>query len=110
MTKLLFALHLFVLSTPSYAETLSKELLQGQWLVVQVGDLKTKDLGIGEDSWQFKNNELTVISNGKALSPDTYQVRNNEIVIRSFSIKVSEFSTTRMVTDSSGIVQILNKI
>lgn len=89
MTKLLFALYLFVLSTPSFAETLSKELLQGQWLIVQVGDFKTKDLGIGEDIWQFKKNEWTVISNGKALRPDAYQVRNNEIVIRSFSIKVS---------------------
>jgi hypothetical protein len=110
MKKLLLIISMLGISISINAQDISKELLQGKWLIVKVGDLYTKDLGLGEDIWDFRLNKWIVSSSGKELRPEVFAVKGNEIIFGSYRIKVIEFNKNKMVIDANGIKQTLEKI
>jgi hypothetical protein len=110
MKRIILILTLCSLSMAAQALELSREALQGRWLIVKVGDMDTKDLGVGEDIWEFKNNQWTVISSGVSMKPRTFSIKGNKIVFGSYSINVIELSEEKMAADSMGVVQVLEKM
>ncbi len=110
MNRIILVLILCTLSIAAHALELSQEAIQGRWLIVKMGDMDTKELGLGEDIWEFKDNLWIVSSSGIAMKPEIFGIKGNEIVIGSHSIKVTGLSEEKMVTDSMGVVQVLEKM
>lgn len=96
------------------AQELTKDKLIGKWLIVKVGDWDTEAMGLGTDIWQFTQTDWIVTSNNKSFRPELFRVKSNEIILGSppntHIIKVIEFSDTKLVTNSNGIIQTLQKI
>ena len=96
------------------AQELTKDKLIGKWLIVKVGDWDTETMGLGTDIWQFTQTDWIVTSNNKSFRPELFRVKSDEIILGSppntHIIKVIEFSDTKLVTNSNGIIQTLQKI
>jgi hypothetical protein len=110
MKRIILILTLCLLSMAAQAVELSREALQGRWLIVKMGDMDTKELGLGEDIWEFKDNLWIVSSSGVRMKPETFSIKGNEIDLGSYSIKVTDFLEGKMVTDSMGVIQVLEKM
>ena len=110
MNRIILVIALCTLSIAAQALELSQEAIQGRWLIVKMGDMDTKELGLGEDIWEFRDNLWIVSSSGVAMKPEIFRIKGNEIVLGSHSIKVTDFSEGKMVTDSMGVVQELEKM
>jgi hypothetical protein len=110
MKRIIFGLAICLLSMGVQALELSQEALQGRWLIVKMGDMDTKELGLGEDIWEFKGNQWTVVSSGVRMKPETFSINGNEIDFGSYSIKVTDLSGGKMVAESMGVVQVLEKM
>jgi len=114
--KSLFLLIIVIFCTSLQASPiLTEEAITGKWLVVQAGNLKTKDLGLGDDIWEFKNNMLFVTSSGKKIGkPESFVIKNNEIIYGTHpyvvDINVIKLSEKKMTVEIRGGIQILEKI
>lgn len=115
MKRLLFLILVFYHLPLQASSKLTKEMLTGQWLIVQISDLKTNDLGLGDDIWKFKNNQFLVLSSGKHIGkPEPFVIKNNTIIYGTHpytvDINVIKFSDMKMSVEIRGSIQILEKI
>jgi len=115
MKTILALLIVFFCTSIQASPVLTEEIIAGKWLIIQVGDLKTKDLGLGDDIWEFKNNMFFVSSSGKKIGkPEPYVINNNKIIYGTqpyvVDINIIEFSEKKMTVEVRGGVQILEKI
>ena len=82
--------------------------LVGTWKIIEMSG-KPVDESLGDDLWEFTEDEMTVISSGYRMRPDRYQATATAIVFDGYQIKIVELSASRMVVDTMGILQTLEK-
>ena len=110
MKKIMQILVILLIPFSAYSLELSKENLQGEWLIVKVGDMDTKDMGVGEDIWEFKGDQWIVKSSGVSMRPESFSVKGQKIDFGSYSVEIIDFSESKMTANTLGIIQVLEKI
>ncbi|MBN3561810.1 DUF4124 domain-containing protein [Aliamphritea spongicola] len=95
--------------TGATSSSVTRESLQGRWLITHLGKTSSAELDVGEDIWEFSQNQWTVISNGHRLRPEKFTVADNMIKFSTYSVTILEFDGTRMKVDAFGTIQRLKK-
>ncbi len=91
------------------SSSITRESLQGKWLITHLGNTSSADLDAGEDIWEFSQNQWTAISSGHRLRPEKFTVADNMIKFSTYSVTILEFDGKRMKVDTFGTIQRLEK-